>query len=136
MADLVDAVKILKPNTPEELIYDYFPDPSAIDAVNAFGSGTREYNLAQGTRTAIASTSSAAVAIGTLGTSREVMLIASSRCFIRFGASNVAAAVAADANVLALPTDAMFHLRVPSGVTHFTVIRDTADGFLRCIPVA
>jgi hypothetical protein len=104
-------------------------------AVDAFGNGTREYNFAQGTRTAVGATSSAAVALGTLGPSREVMLIASTRCFVRFGGSGVTAAAASDANVLALPSDAMFHLRLPAGVTHLTVIRDTADGFLRAIPV-
>lgn len=100
------------------------------------GNGTREYNLAQASRTAIGSASSAAVAIGALGTSREVMLIASTRCFVKLGASGVAAAAATDPDVLALPADAMFHLRIPAGVTHFRVIRDTADGFLRVIPVA
>jgi len=108
----------------------------ATAASDAFGNGTREYNLGQGTRTAVATASSAAVAIGTLGASRELMLAASTRCFVRFGTSAVTAAAATDANVLALPADVMFHLRVPAGVTHFTVIRDTADGFLRTIPVA
>lgn len=105
-------------------------------ATDAFGNGTRQYNFAQATRTSIAATSSSAVAIGTLGTSREVMLVASSRCFVKFGASGVSAAAAADTDVLALPADAMFHLRIPDGVTHFRVIRDTADGFLRVTPVA
>jgi hypothetical protein len=102
---------------------------------DAYGSGTRQYNLAAGTRTAIVVTSSTAVAIGTLGSSREILLVASSRCFIRFGASDVTAAVETDANVLPLPADALFTLRVPRDVTHFTVIRSTADGFLHCIPV-
>lgn len=102
----------------------------------SLSNGTREYNLAAATRTAVGSTSSAAVAIGTLSTSREVMLIASTRCMIKFGNSGVAAAAVNDADVLALPADAMFHMRIPAGVTHFRVIRDTADGFLRCIPVA
>jgi hypothetical protein len=105
-------------------------------AADGFGNGTREYNFAQGTRTVVTTTSSAAIAIGTLGASRELMLIASTRCFVRFGTSAVTAALATDVNVLALPADAMFHLRVPAGVTHFTVIRDTAEGFIRTIPVA
>jgi len=105
-------------------------------SADGFGNGTREYNLAQGTRTAVVTASSAAIPIGTLGTSRELMLVASTRCFVRFGTSAVSAAAATDTTVLALPADAMFHLRVPAGVTHFTVIRDTADGFLRTIPVA
>jgi hypothetical protein len=98
-------------------------------------AGTRAYNLAQATRTAVGATSSVAVAIGTLAASREVMLVASTRCFIRFGTSSVAAATATDAALLALPADAMFHMRLPSDVTHYTVIRDTADGFVRFVPV-
>jgi hypothetical protein len=98
-------------------------------------AGTRAYNFAQATRTAVGATSSAAVEIGTLAASREVMLVASTRCFIRFGASTVTAANATDAALLALPADAMFHMRLPSGVTHYTVIRDTADGFIRFVPV-
>jgi hypothetical protein len=98
-------------------------------------AGTRAYNFDQATRTAVGATSSSAQAIGALAASREVMLIASTRCFIRFGASTVTAANATDANLLVLPADAMFHMRLPSGVTHYTVIRDTADGFVRFVPV-
>ena len=105
-------------------------------ATDANGNGTREYNLSAATRTVVGSTSSAAVAIGTLGTSREVMWIASSRCFVRLGTSAVTAAAAADANVLPIAVDSMFHIRLPAGVTHYTVIRDTADGIIHCIPVA
>lgn len=96
--------------------------------------GTRAYNFAQGTRTSVAATSSAEVAIGTLGASREVMLIASTRCHIRFGATGLGAA-SASAGVLPLPADTMFHLVIPVGVTHFRVIRDNVDGFLTVIPV-
>lgn len=102
---------------------------------DAYGNGTRQYNLAAGTRTAVTTSSSAAVAIGTLGSSREVLLISSTRCFLRFGASDVTAASATDANVLPLPADTLFTMRVPRDVTHFTVVRSTADGFLHCIPV-
>jgi hypothetical protein len=98
-------------------------------------SGTRAYNFAQATRTAVGATSSSAQTIGTLSASREVMLVASTRCFIRFGDSDVGAATATDAALLVLPADAMFHMRLPSGVTHYTVIRDTADGFVRFVPV-
>ncbi len=99
------------------------------------GSGTREYNFAQGTRTAVGSTSSAAVSLGTLGNSREIMIISSTRCFINFGASNVGAASAGAGN-LPLPADSIFHLRIPENVSHFRVIRDTADGFISVIPVS
>lgn len=105
-------------------------------ATDANGNGTREYNLSAATRTVVGSTSSAAVAIGTLGTSREVMWVASSRCFVRLGTSEVTAAASTDANVLPIAVDSMFHVRIPAGVTHYTVIRDTADGIIRCIPVA
>lgn len=105
-------------------------------ATDPYGSGSREYNFAQGTRTAVGAASSAAVAIGTLGASRELMLIASTRCFVRFGGAGVADA-AAGAGVLPLAADERFHIRIPAaGVTHFKVIRDSADGFLTAIPVA
>lgn len=129
----------LTPGTPIRLVANgdgTFSFSVAGSATDATGNGTRQYNFAVATRTAVGATSSSAVAIGTLGTSREVMLVASTRCFIRWGDSGVTAAAAADADVLALPADALFHLRVPVGVTHFRVIRDTADGFLRVTPVA
>jgi hypothetical protein len=108
---------------------------SPVPVTDTAAAGTRAYNFDQATRTAVGATSSAAVAIGTLSASREVMLITSTRCFIRFGASTVTAANATDAALLVLPADAMFHMRLPSGVTHYTVIRDTADGFVRFVPV-
>jgi hypothetical protein len=131
--------------TPEELVYLratregrllFVLDQSApVPVTDTAAAGTRAYNFDQATRTAVGATSSAAQAIGTLSASREVMLITSARCFIRFGALSVGAANASDAALLALPADAMFHMRLPSGVTHYTVIRDTADGFVRFVPV-
>lgn len=97
-------------------------------------SETRTYDFASGTRTTVGATSSAEVAIGTLGPTREIMLMASTRCHIRFGATGLAAA-AAGAGVLPLAADERFHLKVPVGTTHFRVIRDSADGFLSVIPV-
>jgi hypothetical protein len=105
-------------------------------ATDSVGNGTREYNFAAGTRTATSATSSAAVPIPTLGASRELMMVASARCLVKFGASDVTAAAATDADVLPVPVDAMFHHRVPTGVTHFRVIRDSVDGILRTFPVA
>jgi hypothetical protein len=93
------------------------------------GNGTRGYDFANALRQAFTATSTAAVALPTLGTSREVMLMPSTRCFVRFGDSGVAAAAAAAGN-LALAADERFHLRIPVGVTHLRVIRDTADGNL------
>ena len=131
--------------TPEELVYlratregrllFVLDQSTPVPVTDTAASGTRAYNFAQATRTAVGATSSAAVALGTLAASREVMLVASTRCFIRFGTSTVTAANATDPALLALPADAMFHMRAPSGVTHYTVIRDTADGFVRIVPV-
>ena len=118
------------------LVSGRVPVEAVAVATDANGNGTREYNLSVATRTVVGATSSAAVAIGTLGTSREVMWVASTRCFVRLGTSGVTAAAAADANVLPIAVDSMFHIRIPAGVTHYTVIRDTADGIIRCIPVA
>lgn len=96
---------------------------------------TRAYDFASSQRTAIGSASSAATALPALGSSRELMLHASARCFIRFGASDVAAASAA-AGQLVLEQGERFHFQVPVGVTHYRVIRDTADGFLNVTAVA
>ena len=97
--------------------------------------GTREYNYAVATRTAVGAASSAAIPIGALGASREVRFISSTRCFIKFGLAGVSAAAAADLDVLALPADTLWHERIPVNVTHFRVIRDSADGWVRCTPV-
>lgn len=102
----------------------------------AGADGTRAYNLAAATRTATSSTSSAAVAFGALGESREVMLTASERCFVVFGASDVAAASGTDAAVLPIEAGEKWHLKLPAGVTHYRVIRDSVDGVFRTIPVA
>lgn len=111
------------------------PLPVSVPATAPYGSGTREYNLAVGTRTAVAAASSAEVAIGALGASREVLINPSVRCFIAFGASGLAAAAVAAGN-LPVPADAMLHIRIPAGATHYRVIRDAAsDGFVSVIPV-
>ncbi len=105
-------------------------------ATSAFGTGTREYNLAIGTRTAVAAASSAEVALGTLGASREVLINPSVRCFMAFGIAGMGPAVVGAAN-LVVPADAMLHIRIPAGVTHYRVIRDAAtDGFVSVIPVS
>ena len=91
--------------------------------------GTRTYDWAGNSRTAVATASTAAAALPTLSASRELMAHASTRCFVRFGASDVGAASAA-AGHLVLEAGERFHFRVATGNTHFRVIRDTADGFL------
>lgn len=108
---------------------------TAGSAVDPYGTGTRPYNIDAGTRHAVGATSSTAIDIVPLGPSRELLLISSTRCFIRWGGSGVTAAAAGN-GVLPLPADVMFHIRIPVGVTHFRVIRDSADGFITQIAVA
>jgi hypothetical protein len=98
--------------------------------------GTRVYNLALATSTAVSSTSSSAVAIGNLNDAREVLFSADTRCYVALGGSDVAAAAKSSASMLPIEPSEKFHLRLPAGVTHYRVIRDTADGELRVIPIA
>ncbi len=97
--------------------------------------GTRVYNIAAASRTAFTATSSAAVGIGPLNGLREVMFTASKRCFVCLGASDVEAADETGSGVFPIEEGEKFHLRIPVGVTHFTVIRDTEDGVIRTYPV-
>lgn len=98
-------------------------------------AGTRNYNFAAATRTAVAVASSSAVSFGTLSELREVMITSDVRCFVAFGDSNLAAADGTSSSVLPIEANEKFHLRLPPGVTHYRVIRDTIDGFLRTYPV-
>ena len=113
---------------------DPLPALTTASPTDPTGNGTRAYDWAAGLRQAVAATSSAAVAFPTLGISREVMLHASTRCFIRMGGSDVAAA-SVSAGQLVLEAGERFHVRLPAGVTHFRLIRDTADGFLNVTAV-
>jgi hypothetical protein len=101
---------------------------------DTLASGTRSYNFGAATRTAVGA-ASVATALGTLAATREIMLTASTDCYVAFGTSSVSVA-ATDAAALRLFAGERFHLRVPSGVTHYAVIRDAADGYLRVTPVA
>jgi len=92
-------------------------------------NGTRTYDWAGNSRTAVATASTAAEDLPTLSASREIMAHASTRCFVRLGESDVGAASAA-AGHLVLEAGERFHFRVAVGNTHFRVIRDTANGFL------
>jgi uncharacterized cupin superfamily protein len=94
--------------------------------------GTREHALATMTRQAVGSTS-ARVALPTLGTSRELYVMANTRCYFMTGNSSVTAA-AGTSHPLA--TDERFYFRVPAGHTHIAYIRDSADGFISVVPVA
>lgn len=90
--------------------------------IDAYGNGTREYGAP--TRQAVTGTS-ARIAIPTLGASRELVLVASTRCFFLTGNSTV---VAAPGTSYPLPVDNWLHLKVPAGHTHIAYIRDVADG--------
>lgn len=93
-------------------------DKASLDIV-----GTRAYGAGQ--QVAIAAASAASTGL----TATEVLLHASSRCFVRVGAAATAAAG------IPLETGEKFHLRLTSG-QQINVIRDTADGSLNIVPVA
>lgn len=94
--------------------------------------GTRQHNTAGITRQSVAATS-ARVALPTLGASREIYVMANTRCFFLTGSSTV---VAAAGTSHPLAADERFYLRVPAGHTHIAYIRDTADGAISVVPVA
>lgn len=104
-------------------------------APTILGTTTREYSLANGLRTAFTSTSTAAAGLPALGTSREVRLAASARCWVVWGSSGVAAA-APESTSFVVEANTPEVIRIPSGATHFRVVRDSADGFLLMTPVA
>lgn len=85
--------------------------------------GTRAYGAGQ--QVAIGASSAASTGLA----ATEVLLHASSRCFVR-----VATAATAGAGI-PLEAGEKFHLRLTSG-QQIHVIRDTADGTLNIVPVA
>lgn len=85
--------------------------------------GTRAYSAGQ--QVAIGAASAASTGLA----ATEVLLHASSRCFVR-----VATAATAGAGI-PLEAGEKFHMRLNSG-QQIHVIRDTADGFLNIVPVA
>lgn len=100
-----------------------------------FAVRSPKFNLAAGARVAVGASSTAAAALPTLGSSRELFLNPSVRCWVVFGALDVAAAAAAAGN-LPLEPGCMFTVTIPADATHFRVIRDSTDGFLTMIPVS
>jgi len=98
-------------------------------------AATREYNQA-GVRVSVTDTGTAANALPTLGASREVRLMASVRCFVRFGVPQAApnaalldTAATVGGTSFPLAPDSPEVVRVPAGATHFAVIRDgTTNG--------
>lgn len=104
---------------------------SVTDTLN----GTRAYNWSAGTRTAFTSTSStAAITLPALGARREVRVIASARCFVRFGDSAVGVATIAEGQAI-FPQDSIEVIVIPVGITHFRVIGETGSGSISFTPV-
>lgn len=108
---------------------------SPIPVAVGLAAATRSYNFAAATRTAVG-VASVSAALGTLSADREVMLTASTDCYVAFGTSSGVSVAATDAAALRLFAGERFHLRLAAGITHYAVIRDSADGYLRVTPVA
>ena len=99
---------------------------TSIPTTDSLG-GTRAFNWANNVREAYGTTSTAAIALPTLGASREMRIHTSVRAFIRFGASDVSPATVAAGQMIS-PADAPDVIRVPVGQTHVRVIGETASG--------
>ena len=99
--------------------------------------GTRTHNTATGIRQAVGAVS-ARVALPTLGTSREMYVMATQRCFFLTGNSTVTAVNTTGTSNMSHPlaADERFYFRVPAGHTHIAYIRDSADGRITIMPVA
>lgn len=78
-------------------------------------------------------TSSAPVTLPTLGASRRVRINASTRCWVRFGTSGSVTASVAGTSI-PFEANSPEYVVVPAGMTHFAVIRDSADGFVHIQP--
>ena len=99
---------------------------TAIPTTDSMG-GTRAFNWSNNVREAFTTSSTAAIALPTLGTSRELRVHTSVRAFIRFGASDVSPATVAAGQMIS-PADVPDVIRIPTGQTHVRVIGETASG--------
>ena len=99
---------------------------TAIPTTDSLG-GTRAFNWENNVREAFTTSSTAAIALPTLGTSRELRVHTSVRAFIRFGASDVSPATVAAGQMIS-PADVPDVIRIPTGQTHIRVIGETASG--------
>ena len=99
---------------------------TAIPTTDSQG-GTRAFNWANNVREAYGTTSTAAIALPTLGASREMRIHTSVCAFIRFGASDVSPATVAAGQMIS-PADVPDVIRIPTGQTHIRVIGETASG--------
>jgi len=93
-------------------------------------AGTREYNTP--VRQAVGS-SSATIAIPTLGLTREVYIMSNTSLFFLTGNNLVAAA---SNTSHPLNASERFHFKIPTGHTHIAFIRDSVDGFVTIASVA
>ncbi len=102
---------------------------AAADAsVPVLGRTTRE--LGALTRQAVtAAAPTLAFALPTLGPSRELWILPSVRCFLVTGVGTGMAG-ASPGSAYPVPVDAGWVIQVPAGHTHFSVVRDTMDGFI------
>ena len=109
---------------------------TAIPTTDSLG-GTRTHSTATGIRQAVGAVS-ARVALPTLGTSREMYVMATQRCFFLTGNSTVTAVNTTGTSNTSHPlaADERFYFRVPAGHTHIAYIRDSADGRITIMPVA
>jgi hypothetical protein len=98
--------------------------PVSRDAIRHIG--TRFYDTANLQRVAVASTSAQSSAVS----ANEVMLHASTKCYVLAGADPTAAA----STSIPLEAGEKFHLQITSG-HKIAVIRDSADGYLHVVPV-
>lgn len=87
--------------------------------------GTRTYNFAAIQRVAVATAAASSTAV----TGTEVLVHASTKCYIRIGEPATAA------TGIPLEAGEKFHFRIATGAV-ISVIRDTTDGFLTIVPVA
>jgi hypothetical protein len=99
-------------------------DPEAIAAIGLVG--TRSYGA--GSRISVGSSSSQSSAV----TATEVLLHASTKCYVKAGSDPTAVA---DGDSIPLEAGEKFHMRITSG-HKIAVIRDSADGYLHIVPVA
>jgi hypothetical protein len=97
-------------------------------------SSSRDYAAGKGVRVAVATDSSAATPLPTLGETREVRIAANTDCWLRFGDATVVASVAETSIPLFAGGGEV--MVIPAWATHFAVIRNSADGFITLTPVA
>lgn len=66
------------------------------------------------------------------GGSREVLLAATTNCFVRFGTTDAVTATTSD---ILIPAGQRYHFEVPAGTTHIAAIQQSAGGSLSIVAV-